>query len=92
MDLTPMLAFITSSWPALAPYLAAVPLIQAACGALANLPRLWGVTHPTIWSRIMTTIATLHVYPSNATFGATSIAALGKNSAVAPVTPFVGGK
>lgn len=57
MDLSPIVA----AFPVVAPYLAALPLIQVTAGLLAQIPRLAGVTHETIWSRIWRTVASLPV-------------------------------
>jgi hypothetical protein len=58
-------------FPQVVPYLAIVPLVQVGALTLAKLPRLFGVTHGTVWERAWLGIAGL---PTLMGFRATSSA------------------
>jgi hypothetical protein len=76
MDPT-VIAAVVSAYPKIAPYLAALPVLQMVAGLVANIPRVFGVTHSTIWERVWMAIATAHVVPSP-NISNTSVAALFK--------------
>lgn len=59
------LAPITAFFPAIAPWLALVPVVQLVAKLLAPLPgRVGGFTHSTWWSRTMDTIAAFPAAPA----------------------------